>query len=100
MKDLGVKHILQQMLDKRKQIEPLLEELGLKPAEVAFMGNEILDIGLAKEVGLSIAVADSAPELIDVVDYVTEKRGGEGAVREVLIAYFEGNNLDPTAHLI
>jgi len=67
MKDLGVKHVLQQMLDKRKQIAPLLEQLGIEHSQVAFIGNEILDIGLAREVGLSIAVADSAPELIETV---------------------------------
>jgi len=100
MKDLGVKHVLQQMLDKRKQITPLIEELGIKHSEVAFIGNEILDIGLAREVGLSIAVADSAPELLDEVDYVTEARGGQGAVREVIKAYFSGNGIDPASHII
>ncbi|PKK82785.1 MAG: hypothetical protein CVT49_11970 [candidate division Zixibacteria bacterium HGW-Zixibacteria-1] len=100
MKDLGVKYVLQQMLDKRKQIAPLLEELGIKHSEVAFIGNEILDIGLAREVGLSIAVADSASELLDEVDYVTRAKGGEGAVREVIQAYFDGNGIDPAAHLI
>ena len=100
MKDLGVKHVLQQMLDKRKQITPLIEELGIKHSEVAFIGNEILYIGLAREVGLSIAVADSAPELLDEVDYVTEARGGQGAVREVIKAYFSGNGIDPASHII
>ncbi|MEW5924433.1 MAG: HAD hydrolase family protein [Candidatus Zixiibacteriota bacterium] len=100
MKDLGVKHVLQKMLDKRKQIAPLLEELGIAHSEVAFIGNEILDIGLAREVGLSIAVADAARELLDVVDYVTEAKGGDGAVREVIKAYFDGNGIDPSAHLI
>jgi len=100
MKDLGVKHVLQQMLDKRKQIAPLLEKLNIKHSEVAFIGNEILDIGLAREVGLSIAVADSARELLDEVDYVTEAKGGCGAVREVIKAYFEGNGIDPASHLL
>jgi 3-deoxy-D-manno-octulosonate 8-phosphate phosphatase (KDO 8-P phosphatase) len=100
MKDLGIKHVLQDMKDKREQIAPLLEKLGLEFSEVAFMGNELLDIGLAREVGLSIAVADSAPELKDMVDYVTKAKGGAGAVREVLKAYFEGNNVDPASHLV
>jgi 3-deoxy-D-manno-octulosonate 8-phosphate phosphatase (KDO 8-P phosphatase) len=100
MKDLGVKHILQKMQDKREQIRPLLNKLGIAPSQVAFIGNEILDIGLAKEVGISIAVADAAEELIALVDYVTEARGGEGAVREVLKVYFEGNNIDPASYVI
>jgi len=56
---------------------------------VAFVGNEILDITLAERVGLSVAVADSAPELLETVDYVPERGGGQGAVREILECYFE-----------
>ncbi len=100
MKDLGVKYILQDMLDKRKQIRPLLDKLGLSPEHVAFLGNEILDVGLANEVGLSIAVKDSAPELKKAVDYVTDAKGGEGAVREIIKAYFEGVGVDPSTLLV
>jgi len=89
MKDLGVKHVLQARTNKVVQMQPLLKELDLEFGEVAFVGNEILDVGLARRVGLSIAVADSANELIEVVDYVTEKNGGAGAVREIIEAYFE-----------
>ncbi len=95
MKDLGVTHISQQMLDKRKQILPILKKLGVTHEETAFVGNELLDIGLALEVGLSVAVADSAEELKEQVDFVTEAKGGQGAVREVIKYYFEANNIDP-----
>jgi 3-deoxy-D-manno-octulosonate 8-phosphate phosphatase (KDO 8-P phosphatase) len=100
MKDLGVKYVLQEMKDKRKQILPLLEQLGIDLSQVAFVGNEILDIGLAREVGLAIAVADAAEELKREVDYVTSAKGGYGAVREIIRAYFKGNNLDPASYLI
>nr|MBN2278611.1 HAD-IIIA family hydrolase [candidate division Zixibacteria bacterium] len=100
MKDLGVKYILQKMQDKRKQIKPLLKKLNISLDQVAFMGNEILDIGLAQESGLSMAVADAAGELKEVVDYVTDARGGEGAVREILKAYFKGMRLDPASYVV
>jgi len=89
MKDLGVKHVLQAKQDKVEQIAPLLNELGLAFDDIAFVGNEILDIKLARKVGLSIAVADSSP------DYVTERNGGKGAVREVLEGYFEAVGINP-----
>ncbi len=95
MKDLGIKHVLQGKKNKVLQLQPLLEELDLDFSEIAFVGNEILDIGPARRSGLSIAVADAAPELIEVVDYVTEKNGGHGAVREVIEAYFEGVGKNP-----
>lgn len=100
MKDLGIKYILQDRVDKRKQIIPLLKKLGINHSQVAFVGNELLDIGLAQEVGLSIAVADAADELKQVVDYVTTAKGGYGAVREIIRAYFKGNNIDPNSFLI
>ena len=95
MKDLGVKYVLQGKKDKILQIQPLLEELDIDFSEIAFVGNELLDIGLARQSGLSIAVADAASELIEVVDYVTEKGGGGGAVREVIEAYFEAVGKNP-----
>lgn len=95
MKDLGVKHVMQAKKDKVKQLAPLLEKLSIAFSDVAFVGNEILDIKLAREVGLSIAVADSAEELFAEVDYVTNNKGGHGAVREVLACYFEAVNINP-----
>jgi len=100
MKDLGIKHVLQDRVDKRKQIISLLKKLGIDHSQVAFVGNELLDIGLAREVRLSIAVADAAEELKQVVDYVTSAKGGCGAVREIIRAYFKGNNIDPNFFLI
>lgn len=95
MHDLGVKHILQGKRDKVEMIIPLVERLGLDFSQVAFVGNELLDIKLAEQSGLSIAVADSARELFEVVDYVTRANGGEGAVREILEAYFEAVKVNP-----
>lgn len=100
MKDLGVKHVLQGMKDKAEMLEPLLNELNLTYSGVAFIGNEILDIKLAKKAALGIAVADSSPQLTEIADYVTEKAGGKGAVREVLECYFRAIGQDPQGFLI
>lgn len=95
MNDLGVKHVLQGYKDKVEMIMPLLDKLMISFDQVAFVGNEILDIKLAQRCGLSIAVADSCDELIDVVDYVTDHDGGLGAVREVIELYFKAIDVDP-----
>lgn len=100
MKDLGVRHVLQDKKDKVEQITPLLEKLGISFSEVAFVGNELLDVKLARRVGLPIAVADAVPELKEVAAYVTAKPGGQGAVREVLECYFEGSARDPKNYVI
>lgn len=99
MKDLGLRHVLQERKDKAKMIEPLIGKLGIEYSEVAFVGNEILDLTLAARVGLSIAVADSCKELLEVVDFVTEGKGGMGAVRETIELYFRGIGVDPPSLL-
>ncbi len=100
MKDLGVKHILQGMKDKVEMITPLLKELKLTFDDIAFVGNEILDIKLAERSSIGIAVADSSPEMLDAADYVTKKSGGKGAVREIIECYFEAVSIDPKEFLI
>jgi 3-deoxy-D-manno-octulosonate 8-phosphate phosphatase (KDO 8-P phosphatase) len=99
MKDLGVTHVLQGKANKVGMITPLLEKLGLSLSDVAFVGNEILDVELATRVGLPIAVADSCDDLKRVVRYITTKPGGYGAVREVIECWFLAKHLDPKSFL-
>lgn len=99
MKDLGVKHVLQDHMDKIKLITPLLKQLKIDFEHIAFIGNEIMDIGLAEKAGIGIAVADSSNELINAVDFVANKNGGDGAVREILEYYFEAVGKDPKSFL-
>ena len=99
MKELGVQHVLQGRKDKVLLIESLLNELSLSYDDIAFVGNEILDISLANRAGLSIAVANSCQEFINVVDWVTTQSGGAGAVREVLELWFEAVKINPKEYL-
>lgn len=100
MKDLGITHVLQAHKSKVAQIKPLLDELDLEFDEVAFVGNELLDIKLARRAGLGLAVADAAPELIEAVDYVTKSKGGHGAVRELLQYWFEAIEKTPMDFIV
>jgi 3-deoxy-D-manno-octulosonate 8-phosphate phosphatase (KDO 8-P phosphatase) len=95
MKDLGVKHVFQDRKDKVKMLEPLCDDLSISFEEVAFVGNELLDIGLAQKVGLPIAVADAVSDLKDCCAFVTRSKGGDGAVREILECYFEVKGFKP-----
>lgn len=99
MKDLGVEHVMQGMKDKTKMLKPVLEKLKIDFSEVAFAGNDLLDIKLAGRVGLPIAVNDANEKLKDVVIHVTEHKGGNGAVREILEDYFEAKGLDPASFI-
>jgi 3-deoxy-D-manno-octulosonate 8-phosphate phosphatase (KDO 8-P phosphatase) len=68
--------------------------------DIAFVGNELLDIALAEEVGLPIAVANAVEEMKDICAYVTGLPGGEGAVREILECWFESVGRDPKEFIV
>lgn len=58
------------------------EKMGISLQHIAFLGNDINDLGCLEIVGLPACVADSFPEVIKISRFVTKKKGGEGAVRE------------------
>jgi 3-deoxy-D-manno-octulosonate 8-phosphate phosphatase (KDO 8-P phosphatase) len=69
--------------DKRLAIDQLCARHGLGMDEVAFIGDDLNDLPALECVGLACAVADAAEPVKAVAHYVTERRGGDGAVREV-----------------
>lgn len=71
-------------LDKLPVLEDIVTRYGLDPEDVAYIGDDVLDLPVLERVGLSVAVPNGRPELFPRVDYVTTTRGGEGAVREVI----------------
>lgn len=95
MKDLRIKHVIQQRGDKTKILDQYLKDqnLDLSMSEIAYIGNDIMDISLAQKVGIGICVNDAYPELKEAADYMTTHTGGNGAVREIIELYFEGKGL-------
>ena len=69
--------------DKRRAIDELCARHGMGMDEVAFIGDDLNDLPALECVGLACAVADAAEPVKAVAHYVTERRGGDGAVREV-----------------
>jgi 3-deoxy-D-manno-octulosonate 8-phosphate phosphatase (KDO 8-P phosphatase) len=69
--------------DKRLAIEELCTRYQLDMSEVAFIGDDLNDLSALECVGLPCAVADAAEPVKAIAAYVTQKRGGDGAVREL-----------------
>ena len=61
-----------------------IKKRGLKPKNICYIGNDTPDIECIKNVGIGVAVNDSHESVLKVADYVTTKKGGEGAIREVI----------------
>ena len=57
---------------------------GVTEDEIAYMGDDLPDIAVAKRAGLAVCVADGAPELKAVAHYITDRNGGKGTAREVV----------------
>ncbi len=82
-KDLGIEIVYQRAIDKAKALDEIVAEEGLSDEDVAFIGDDLVDLPVLRRVGFSVAVADAIPEVKESADYVTHTRGGYGAVREV-----------------
>jgi len=82
-KDLKLAHVYQGCRNKIEAYSELLAKLKLTDSEVGYMGDDWLDLPLLTRVGFSASVVDGAHEVRQVVDYVTTRPGGRGAVREV-----------------
>lgn len=70
--------------DKLKSFEQALLEAGVSSEEVAFIGDDLNDVPIMLRCGLAIAVSDASSETKSRAHYVTQVRGGKGAVREVI----------------
>ncbi len=83
-RELGIEEVHQGSLKKITVYDSLLARYGLRDEEVAFMGDDIVDAGILKRVGLAIAVADCDPAVRPVAAWITKNGGGRGAVREAI----------------
>ncbi|WP_338655525.1 HAD hydrolase family protein [Sporosarcina psychrophila] len=80
---LGIEEVYLGCKDKVAAMDELLSKYDLGYENVAYIGDDINDLELLKKVGYSFSVADAIQIVKDSVDYVTFRKGGEGAVREV-----------------
>lgn len=81
--ELGFTHIYQGYRDKVAAYEEIIKKNNLRPLQIAYMGDDWLDLPLLGKVGLSAAPANGVMEVKQRVDYVCTRNGGAGAVREL-----------------
>lgn len=84
LKKLGITDIFMNVLDKRSLVLQYFNDHQLSKDEVLFMGDDIPDYVVMKEVGLPIAPADAAHDIRKAAVYITSSKGGKGCVREVM----------------
>lgn len=91
--ELGIDLIFQGVGQKLPVFRSLLRDLDLLPDEVAYVGDDLVDLPLLRCVGLAVTVPNCARELREFCHYITNAPGGRGAVREVAELILRGKNL-------
>ena len=81
---LTIPELHQGVTDKLSCIRELAARHGLTLSQVAYIGDDINDLETLEAVGFSATPADGMPRVAAVVDYICQKKGGEGAVREII----------------
>ena len=78
---------------KTSILQQILLELNFSEAETAFVGDDLPDLGVMKQCGLSFTVADAVDEVKDQADFITKRDGGNGAVREICESILQAKDL-------
>ena len=81
--ELGIEILYQGALRKLEPYLKILSEQNLLDEQVAYVGDDIIDLPILHRVGFSATVADAVPDVFPCVDYVATRPGGGGAVREI-----------------
>ncbi len=81
---LGISDCYLGISDKAATYNEILIKHGLKDCEVAFVGDDLIDLPVLQRVGFSVAVPNAVDAVLKEVDWVTKRKGGEGAVRELI----------------
>jgi len=81
---LQIEYVFQDCHHKLPVFEKLLDQLGLSPDKVAYIGDDVTDLPVIRCAGFGVTVANAVDEVKQYADYVTTRPGGSGAVREVI----------------
>lgn len=83
---LDVEDIYLGIDNKLEAFARFLQQYGLQPADIAYMGDDIPDLAVMQQCGIAACPEDAAPDVIWIANYISSKPGGKGAVRELIEA--------------
>lgn len=91
-KDLKITHVYQGAKNKLAALTEMLEMHGLTPEEVAYVGDDFPDICILERIGFACCPQDAVDEVKSVCHFISDKNGGNGAVREVANFILKNSN--------
>jgi len=93
--DLKIKHVYLGVTNKIKVYQKIKRNLKLSDEQIAYMGDDILDVPVLKKASLPICVKGANPIARRFAKFVTKTKGGDGAVREVIDMILESKKVNP-----
>lgn len=87
--DLGIQHVYQNKMDKKPVFLELCQKLSLTPSQVAYMGDDFIDMPVLEEVAIRACPADAMPCVKEVCNFIARNNGGCGAARELCDCIWE-----------
>ena len=92
--DLGIKHVYQKKMDKKPVFLELCKKLSLRPDQVAYMGDDVIDLSVLEEVAVRACPADAMPCVKKICNFIAQNKGGRGAARELCDCILEAQQCD------
>lgn len=91
-RELEIDFLHQSRYNKVGAAQDILAKTGLDWADICYMGDDIVDLGILRRAGLAVVVPGGIPEAKAMAHYITQKPGGYGAVREVVELILKAQN--------
>jgi 3-deoxy-D-manno-octulosonate 8-phosphate phosphatase (KDO 8-P phosphatase) len=90
---LGISLLFAGIKNKSKVLDSIISQTGIDPEKMIFVGDDLIDLPVMKRVGVSFCVADGSDDVKKHCDFITNLKGGHGAVREVCENILKAKNL-------
>jgi 3-deoxy-D-manno-octulosonate 8-phosphate phosphatase (KDO 8-P phosphatase) len=91
-RDLKITHVFQGQADKTQALREIMKLEKLKEEEIAFLGDDVIDLPVMRLCGLAMAVANARDEVKEESHFITKHRGGEGAARDAVEFVLKAQN--------
>ena len=84
LEGLGVQDIFLKAYDKEDVMDEYMHRYGFQSSDIAYMGDDLPDLGVMGMIGLSCCPHDAAPEVREIADYISPINGGQGCARDII----------------
>ena len=91
--EIGIDEFYQGCMHKKEAMDEILKKRSLRPDEVVYIGDDLIDIPVLRMVGLSVCPKDAPEEVKKETDYISSCDGGKGVLREITEAVLKARGL-------